>query len=219
MATYIHKHGSDTGTILLADYELGISDAAYGYTAIGGTVQKIKAGYADNANTLDGIDSGSFFRKDGQDQSVSDTNVTFANKVTATEFVGNLTGTASSAKYADLAENYEADKEYDYGTVLFLGKETEVDCNGGQYFGVVSQKPGYLLNSEPDFKKYVPIALKGRVPVKLSKKSEKPKRGDKIIVDRNDLGKAKVGTNINPYDFIGICLNPIDDEYCEVFIK
>ena len=37
----------------------------------------------------------------------------------------NINGTATTARYADLAENYVADKEYP-GTVMMLGGEREV---------------------------------------------------------------------------------------------
>ena len=43
-----------------------------------------------------------------------------------TVFATSLDGLATSAKYADLAENYLADAEYEVGTVLVFGGEQEL---------------------------------------------------------------------------------------------
>jgi len=78
-------------------------------------------------------------------------------------------GVASSARYADLAEKYIADKEYDVGTVMVVNDSNESEVRssniGERAIGVVSSKPAYLMNSE--LEGGVAIALKGRVPVKV----------------------------------------------------
>ena len=86
-----------------------------------------------------------------------------AGSLQATYFVG----TASTALYADLAENYIADKEYEVGTVVSVGGEQEVTASkwGDRALGAVSQNPAYLMNFEQ--KNGTPVALKGRVPVKV----------------------------------------------------
>ncbi len=102
-------------------------------------------------------------------------------------FAGKLFGTATSAQYADLAEKYRADKEYEPGTVLVFGGEAEVTesvtfCNY-KIAGVVSTEPAHLMNSDIDG---VAIALKGRVPCKV----EGPvKKGD-ILVTGTTPGTA-----------------------------
>jgi hypothetical protein len=80
----------------------------------------------------------------------------------------NFDGTSSKAKYADLAEKYLSDKDYDVGTVLMIGGEKEVTAaqTGFRAIGVVSENPAYLMNSE--LTDGVAVALKGRVPVKVS---------------------------------------------------
>jgi len=95
-----------------------------------------------------------------------------ANSVAVRDGTGKLyatlfDGTASSARYADLAEIYATDKEYDVGTVVAVGGEKEVTaCTfSDRAIGVISEKPAYLMNSEAEGQ---PIALKGRVPVKVS---------------------------------------------------
>jgi hypothetical protein len=96
-----------------------------------------------------------------------------ANTVAVRDGTGKLyatlfDGTASSARYADLAENYLADAEYEVGTVVTVGGEKEVTaCTFGSLaIGAVSEKPAYLMNS--DLEGGTAVALKGRVPVKVS---------------------------------------------------
>jgi hypothetical protein len=96
-----------------------------------------------------------------------------AFKVVARDSAGDIWfttghGTSTQSKYADLAEKYLADKEYDVGTVVAVGGEKEVTASawGDRAIGVVSGKPGYMMNSELEGGTY--IALKGRVPVKVT---------------------------------------------------
>jgi hypothetical protein len=87
-------------------------------------------------------------------------------------------GIASSAKFADLAEKYIADNEYETGTVVKVGGDAEVTLGtlGSRAFGVVSGAPAYLMNK--DLENGTPIALKGRVPVKVFGPVSK---GDRLI--------------------------------------
>lgn len=85
---------------------------------------------------------------------------------------GVLNVTASSAFYADLAERYEADSEYDEGTVLIIGGRKEVTVTSmfadTRVVGVVSKNPAYLMNKDAGNAVTHPaIALKGRVPCKV----------------------------------------------------
>jgi len=89
------------------------------------------------------------------------------NTVYATVF----NGTATQARYADLAENYLADKEYEVGTVIMLGGNKEVTQSttkdDTRTIGVVSDKPAYLMNSELQGDYSTPVALTGRVKCKV----------------------------------------------------
>jgi hypothetical protein len=81
---------------------------------------------------------------------------------------GLIAGTATSARYADLAEKYATDQEYDPGTVLILGGSAEVTactvaCDS-RVMGIVSTDPAILMNSEAEGQY---IALTGRVPCKV----------------------------------------------------
>jgi len=83
-------------------------------------------------------------------------------------------GTATKARYADLAEKYTTDKEYSVGTVMQVcghaDHETEACVLGGIPIGVISEKPAYLMNAESEGQA---IALKGRVPVRVTGSVEK----------------------------------------------
>jgi hypothetical protein len=79
-------------------------------------------------------------------------------------------GKASSAVYADLAENYESDQNYEPGTVVEFGGEfeiTEAKANSTRVAGIVSTNPGYLMNAEAKGNFIIPIGLVGRVPCKV----------------------------------------------------
>jgi hypothetical protein len=78
---------------------------------------------------------------------------------------------ATSAQYADLAENYSADAEYEPGTVLSFGGDQEVTINteiaDRKVAGVVSTQPAYLMNTGLTGHNVAALALMGRVPVKV----------------------------------------------------
>lgn len=75
---------------------------------------------------------------------------------------------ATSAQYADLAEIYTSDHQYEPGTVVVFGGQKEVTISQFKYdttvAGVVSTKPAYLMN---DKEQGVAVALVGKVPCKV----------------------------------------------------
>jgi hypothetical protein len=75
---------------------------------------------------------------------------------------------ATSAQYADLAENYQADAAYAPGTVVVFGGEFEItqSCvsHDSRVAGVVSTDPAFLMNSAAHG---LPVALTGRVPCQV----------------------------------------------------
>ena len=79
-----------------------------------------------------------------------------------------FSGTATQARYADLAERYTADADYESGTVLVFGGDEEVtECTqrlDRRIAGIVSTDPAYLMNSELEG---ITVALVGRVPCKV----------------------------------------------------
>lgn len=93
---------------------------------------------------------------------------TFSGNVTAAYF----NGTATSAQYADLAENYLADAKYLPGTVVSFGGPKEVTVSitnmDALVAGVVSTSPAYTMNSGLTGDYTTPIALMGRVPCRVT---------------------------------------------------
>lgn len=93
---------------------------------------------------------------------------------------GNVEVTANHAKWSDLAEYYLADKQYEPGTLVRFGGENEItQATINEVNGVVTSKPAFLMNYELKNNKLgVPIALVGRVPVKVI---GKVKKFDKLV--------------------------------------
>ena len=92
--------------------------------------------------------------------------------------IGNSTGyfntifaKATSAQYADLAEMYVSDADYEPGTVLIFGGQQEVTLATQQgdhrVAGVVSTNPSFVMNSKLEHDHVAVIALTGRVPTKI----------------------------------------------------
>ena len=102
--------------------------------------------------------------------------------------------TATAAQYADLAERYATDTPLETGEVVILGGTQEItkcmEEKSNAVFGVVSDSPAYLMNAEAGNNDSHPaVALKGRVPVKLSGKGV---AGDRIV--SAGYGEARVAT-------------------------
>jgi len=144
------------------------------------------------------------------------TSANTASAIVARDASGNfsanvITGTATSARYADLAENYVSDQSYDYGIVLMIGGDEEVTIateETQKLAGVVSKNPGYLMNSECEGKHVVAIALQGRTPVRVKGKVNK---GD-FLVSAGD-GYAKATDNPRIGSIIGKSLESFDGQY------
>ena len=120
-------------------------------------------------------------------------------------FAANIiTGTATAARYADLAENYLADKPYEPGTVVVIGGSAEVTevtkQNSPAIAGVVSTNPAHLMNAELEGDNVVAVALKGRVPCKVVGAVRK---GD-VLIASNTPGHAQAAP-FNGYH-AGACL-------------
>jgi hypothetical protein len=75
---------------------------------------------------------------------------------------------ATSAQYADLAEKYEADAEYDPGTVVIFSGDKEITVTkfyaDTRIAGAISTAPAYLMNESGNG---LPVALRGKIPVKV----------------------------------------------------
>ena len=92
---------------------------------------------------------------------------------------GVISATATSARYADLAEIYATDQNYQAGTVVVFGGEKEVTVtdnpNSPRVAGVISTDPAYMMNKDAEGQY---VALRGRVPCKVI---GPVKKGDVLI--------------------------------------
>jgi len=110
---------------------------------------------------------------------------TSGNVTTSSYFVG----TATTAKYADLAERYLADDNYEPGTVVAFGGTYEItkttESHQRSVAGVISTKPAYLMNEAEE--NGLPVALQGRVPCNVKGPINK---GD-LVVASDEPGVAQ----------------------------
>jgi len=185
----------------------GVSES----TDVGSDVLKFRAVYA---NDFIGIASrATTLEVSGQYRSAS--TAATQNSIAARDGSGNLfaslfQGEASTARYADLAEKYLADAEYEPGTVMMIGGEKEVTASkwGKRAIGAVSTNPAYMMNSELEGGTYV--ALKGRVPVKVIGRI---KKGEELIAADNGCAMMAVP---HASGVFAVALESSDDEGVKV---
>ena len=122
---------------------------------------------------------------------VPSANLTY-NIGSSTAWWNNIYGTAIRAQYADLAEIYVADAVYEPGTVVVFGGDAEITTTNlhcdTRVAGAISTNPAYLMN---DAVTGLPVALRGRVPVKLIGPVTK---GDSLVTSNTPGYAASVGT-------------------------
>ena len=120
------------------------------------------------------------------------------------------TGSTLEATYADLAERYESDAEYEPGTVLIIGGTKEVTLTSlhgdVRVAGVVSTHPGFKLNGAAGPDETHPwIALTGRVPCKVTGWIEK---GNRVVTSQKPGYAEAFREGDDPNAVIGIALEP-----------
>jgi hypothetical protein len=144
--------------------------------------------------------------------------LTTGSSSTAGTMIGDWTlpaGSTFQATYADLAEKYTTDAEYESGTVMKFGGDAELtqsDTNNDhKVAGVLSTNPAYILNAEIEGQY---LALSGRVPVKVTG-SVCP--GD-ILVSSNVPGHAEVNNNARSGRIIGKAITNDANGVCEALV-
>lgn len=130
-------------------------------------------------------------------------------------YFNRIYATSTSALYADLAEIYEADNDYDPGTVLiFHGAKdlttTTID-HDPRVAGVVSTAPAYVMNSGANG---LQLALTGRVPCRVQGPVNK---GD-VLVTSTQAGVAQAIDNNFwvPGCTLGKSLGTIEDDSVQI---
>jgi len=135
-------------------------------------------------------------------------NLTTGANTTAGNITGNWTLTAGSrlqATYADLAERFASDTEYDPGTVVQLGGAAEITAVkyelSDDVFGVISNSAAYLMNAGAGSDKtHPPVAVSGRVEVKVTGKVNK---GDRLVSAGNGIARAAKTGEATAFNTIG----------------
>jgi hypothetical protein len=161
-------NGSGTSTHSVTFDSTGITPAIDNTFALGSGSLKFSNVYATNftgeASQATALRVGTDFRT----ASASASNNTVAVRDATGNIAANLfQGTATQARYADLAEIYGTDQEYTVGTAIAVGGEAEARACaiGDLCIGVISDNPAYLMNSEAEGQA---VGLKGRVPVRVN---------------------------------------------------
>ena len=135
----------------------------------------------------------------------TDTNLTYNPSTNV------LSTTATSARYADLAEKYTTDQDYEPGTVVVVGGEAEATAcssySDHKVLGIISTAPAYLMNSTSEGQD---VALIGRVPCKVIGPIE---RGD-LLVTSSTGGHAEAWDpqNFIPGSVVGKALDAKDSD-------
>jgi len=120
---------------------------------------------------------------------------------------------ATSAQYADVAERFAADAEYEAGTVVELGGLAEITKVGADLsdnvFGVISTNAAYLMNAGAGANNtHPPVAMTGRVPVKVVGQVTK---GDRLVSAGNGIARAAKTGEATAFNTIGRALaNKLD---------
>ena len=179
--------GNFSGTVTANLFSGALSGTSAG-THTGPVIGDVTGSLSGTTVTASGAVSGSSVTASGavSGASITDGTATLASGAlsgaTTGNFSGTLTanlfsGTATAARYADLAEKYTADADYTPGTVVRIGGEAELTQTTGhadtEVFGVISTNPAYLMNKDIDG---LPVALQGRVPVKVIGRVQKGER-------------------------------------------
>jgi hypothetical protein len=174
------------------------SDGTWTFSSNGSTVQLSANNTTFNGNITT---SGSILPTANTTQNLGTSNLWW----------GTFYGVSTQAQYADLAENYLADAEYQPGTVLVFGGVCEVTVSTNSHdtriAGVVSENPAYLMNA---IKGNVSVALTGRVPCQV----QGPVNKGTVLVSSSVPGVAQaLNTQLHvPGCVIGKSLETIEDD-------
>ena len=193
---------SDSDTVLMTAAAVQDKILSYGYSTTTGDITGVTAGNGLTGGGSSGgvtlnIGAGSYITVNSDDIAVDATTAATASKVVARDSSGDIfanlfQGTATQARYADLAEKYSGPEDLVPGDVVCFGGDLEVmaceDDSHHAVAGVISTDPAYMMNSEADGHY---VALCGRVPCKVTGPVAK---GD-LMVSSSVKGHAKADNN------------------------
>jgi hypothetical protein len=141
-----------------------------------------------------------------QPSSINTSNISGGGNINGIWTLGS--GARLNATYADLAERFEADAQYDAGTVVELGGDAEITAVVNELsedvFGVVSNTAAYLMNAGAgDDSTHPPVAVGGRVQVKVIGKVCK---GQRLVSAGNGIARAAKTDEATSFNTIGRAL-------------
>jgi hypothetical protein len=128
----------------------------------------------------------------------------------STVYAVTFAGTSTTAKYADLAENYLSDQILEPGDVVVFGGNAEITSttisHDTRVAGVISTNPAYLMNSDLD--NSYPVAMTGRVPCRVM---GPVKKGDVLVAGSTEKTAERIdNTKFFPGCVLGKSLEDID---------
>ena len=217
----------DDNTSLMTSAAISDKITSYGYTTAVGDITAVTAGSGLTGGATSGgatlnVGAGSYIVVAADTIAVDATSANTGSKVVARDGSGNfsagtITATATAAKYADLAEKYSSDEDYEPGTVVKFGGEKEITASDSEgdpaVVGVISTDPAYMMNNDAEG---LFVALCGRVPCKVSGPVAK---GD-LMVSAQD-GRAKADNNAQAGRIIGKAIEASEggDAVIEVLVN
>lgn len=190
------RNGTDRGIFPEATNTFTLGSSSLKFAEVHSTTFN---GTATNATALDVAGTG---------RSASTT--AGVNTIAARDSSGNLTavifnGTATKARYADLAEKYTTAEELAPGTAVAVSYSDDAEvspANASNFcIGVVSTDPAVMMNSEAEGQY---IGLKGRLPVRVK---GAVKKGDAVYAMSDG-----VCTTVATTALVGIALESNSDE-------
>lgn len=187
---------TSTGIVPAADNTFALGSTSFGWSNVYATAF---TGEATKAGTLR---VGVNFRS----ASASATADTIAVRDATGNIAANLfQGTATQARYADLAEKYTTEKDLIPGTAVAVcthaDHEVEPASASNHCIGVVSTQPAIMMNSDAEGQY---IALKGRVPVRVKGSVRK---GDPVYAMADGISTTLATTAL-----VGIALESNSEE-------
>ena len=197
---------------------LGVAGNAY----IGGILTATGTITGGNLTTAGTITGGVITVNSGGDATaiVNGGSNAVGNIGSSSSYFNRVFATSTSALYADVAEYYTSDGDYEPGTVVDFGGDAEVTVNtvasSDRVAGVVSTHPALIMNSGLVCDTHtVAVALTGRVPCQVTGAVRK---GDMMVADGN--GKATASSTPRIGTVIGKALEDFegDDGVIEVVV-
>jgi hypothetical protein len=207
--------GNVTGTYILGDGGLlsnvssavsvtqiqnGTSNAKIGTT--GGNLT-INIGGTSNVVV---VDSTSIYTNVVSVNSIAKTGTNAVGNIgSASNYFNQVFATATTALYADVAERFAADEVLEAGTVVELGGPAEITKSrmelSENVFGVISTRAAYLMNGGAgDNDTHPPVAMTGRVPVKVTGTVRK---GDRLVSAGSGIARAAQAGEATSFNVIG----------------